>query len=98
MSADHNAQTVAADRVLPDTFYLYYSGQGLFRSTDDGNTWTKQFSGEISRYSYFSSKLESVPGQAGNLFFTGGPTGDVDEPFMRSDDDRALQCSPHARG
>ena len=81
-----NAKTVTADRVLPDTFYLYYAGQGVFRSTDGGANWTKVFSGEISPMSYYSSELEAVPGEASNLFFTGGPTGDITEPFMRSTD------------
>jgi hypothetical protein len=81
-----NAQTVTADRVLANTFYLYYAGQGVYRTTDGGANWTKVFSGEISSTSYYCSELESVPGQASNLFFTGGPTGDLNEPFMRSTD------------
>lgn len=88
-----NAATVTADRVLADTFYLYYAGQGVFRSTDDGKNWTKLTSGELSPHSYFSSKLESVPGQAGNLFFTGGPNGDTNEPFLRSVDGGATWTS-----
>jgi hypothetical protein len=82
-----NAKTVTADRVLTDTFYMYYAGQGVFKSTDGGADWTKVFSGEISPTSYISSELQSVPGEAGNLFFTGGPqSGPVTEPFMRSTD------------
>jgi photosystem II stability/assembly factor-like uncharacterized protein len=59
--------------VLPDTFYMYYSG--VFKSTDGGATWTKVFNGEISPWSLVNSRIEAVPGQAGNLFFTGGPQG-----------------------
>ena len=79
-------QTVTADRVLPDTFYLYYasttnaSSSGVYRSTDGGATWTQVFKGEISAWSYYSIKIESVPGQAGNLFFTGGPQGNASSP------------------
>ena len=32
-----------ADRVLADTFYLYYAGHGVFKSTDGGADWTKAF-------------------------------------------------------
>jgi hypothetical protein len=66
-------RTVTADRVLPDTFYMYYNG--VFKSTDGGATWTKVFTGEISSFSNFNSRIEAVPGKAGNLFFTGGPQG-----------------------
>jgi photosystem II stability/assembly factor-like uncharacterized protein len=65
-------QTVTADRVLPDTFYLYYNG--VYKTTDGGDTWTK-VSGEVSPFSGFNSRIEAVPGEAGNLFFTGGPQG-----------------------
>jgi hypothetical protein len=75
-----NAQTVTADRVLANTFYMYYAGHGVYKTTDGGNTWTQVFSGEISPYSYFNAKLESVPGEAGNLFFTGGPQGGAGAP------------------
>jgi hypothetical protein len=81
-----NAKTVTADRVLPNTFYMYYAGQGVYKSTDGGANWTQTFSGQISPTSYYSSELEAVPGEASNLFFTGGPTGDMTEPFMRSSD------------
>src|SRR5205823_15108784 len=62
-------------------------GQGVYKTTDGGADWTKMFSGEISPTSYISSELEAVPGEASNLFFTGGPqTGPITEPFMRSTD------------
>ena len=65
--------TVTADRVLPNTFYMYYNG--VYKTTDGGDTWTKVFNGEISLFSGFNSQLETVPGEAGHLFFTGGPWG-----------------------
>ncbi len=70
-------RTVTADRVLPNTFYMYYVGStnasdGVYKSTDGGATWTEVFSGQISANSGGNSKIESVPGEAGNLFFTGG--------------------------
>jgi photosystem II stability/assembly factor-like uncharacterized protein len=80
--------TVTADRVLPDTFYLYYNG--VYRSTDGGTSWTEVHTGQISAFSTFNSHIESVPGKAGNLFFTGGPQGVPTHPakegFYRSTD------------
>ena len=67
--------TVAADRVQPNTFYIYYVGDstsGVYKSTNGGTTWTKVYNGEISPFSSYNSKIEAVPGQAGDLFFTGG--------------------------
>ncbi len=53
-----------------------------------GATWTKVFSGSISGnvgLDQNNIELSSVPGEAGNLFFTGGPqTGSVTEGFYRS--------------
>jgi hypothetical protein len=66
-----DTKTVAADRVLPNTFYLYYAQYGLFETTNGGVSWTLQH-GPIADWSNVDSLLESVPGQAGNLFFTPG--------------------------
>ena len=68
-----DTRTVTADRVLPNTFYLYDAGQGVFETTNGGVTWTKQYSGQIGAASYYNAELQSVPGEAGNLFFTAGP-------------------------
>ena len=84
-------RTVTADRVLSNTFYMYYLGPtntGVYRSTDGGVTWTEVFSGQISAGSGFNAQIQSVPGEAGNLFFTGGPqdgTG-LHEQFYQSKD------------
>jgi hypothetical protein len=86
-------RSVTADRVLSNTFYLYYPGQGVFSTTNGGQSWTKVHSGYIesnSSMAGFNSTLMSVPGEAGNLFYTGGPqsgstpTAPVNEPFYRS--------------
>jgi hypothetical protein len=82
--------TVTADRVLPNTFYLYYNG--VYKSTNGGSTWTQVHTGEISAFSDFNSHIEAVPGEAGNLFFTGGSQGGPTSPhpanegFYRSTD------------
>jgi hypothetical protein len=86
-------RSVTADRVLSNTFYLYYPGQGVFSTTNGGQSWTKVHSGYIesnSSMAGFNSTLMSVPGKAKNLFYTGGPqsgstpTTPVNEPFYRS--------------
>jgi hypothetical protein len=85
-----DTRTVVADRVLANTFYLFFAGQGLFTSTNGGATWTKTFSGDISSFDGYNAELEAVPGKAGQLFFTGGPQGGQSltspgtQPFMRS--------------
>ena len=82
-----DTRTVTADRVLADTFYLFDAGQGLFTSSNGGATWTKTYNGDISLFDGANAELESVPGEAANLFFTGGPqSGYAAEPFMRSAD------------
>ncbi len=80
-----DARTVTADRVLPNTFYLYYAGEGVYETTNGGSTWTQVYSGQISPYSWYNAEFESVPGEAGNLFFTGGPQSSFpSEGFYRS--------------
>lgn len=67
--------TITADRVLPNTFYLFDSASGVYRTTDGGVNWTKMFSGQPAAWSYWHAKIEAVPGKAGELFFTSGPQG-----------------------
>jgi hypothetical protein len=83
-----NRHIIAADRVLPNTFYLYHAGYGLFRSDDSGDTWSQVYAGEISSGSGFNAKLETVPGYAGHLFFTSGHQSGQDPSgaFRRSID------------
>jgi hypothetical protein len=79
---------VAADKVLPDTFYIYYNG--MYKSTDGGATWAQVSNVEISAQSLLNGKIEAVPGEAGNLFFTAGPqkseTHPVGQAFYQSTD------------
>jgi large repetitive protein len=83
---------ITADRVLPNTFYLFDADVGVFKSTNGGVNWTQVYSGGLSSFDYYNALLESVPGQAGNLFFTGGSqaggtaTQPVNEAFLRSTD------------
>jgi hypothetical protein len=89
-------RSITADRVSPNTFYLYYPGHGVYESTNGGVSWTQVYSGNdgwgtqwngyITPFSWYNNELMSVPGEAGNLFFTGGPQGGdpTQNPFMRS--------------
>ncbi len=88
-----DARTVTADRVLPNTFYLYYAdygvGYGVYETTNGGVSWTEVYNGPIGAYSFWNAELQSVPGEAGNLFFTAGPlagTQPVDVGFYQSTD------------
>jgi hypothetical protein len=102
-SAFHNIQYlkkrgITADRVLSNTFYLYYGGYGVFKSTDGGATWANVYHGNngyidpgATGFAYFNAWLSSVPGNAGHLFYTGGSQGGgppwpVNEHFYRSTD------------
>jgi hypothetical protein len=86
-------RSVTADRVLANAFYLYYPGQGVFETKNGGQSWTNVYSGYIERnssWSGYNSTIMSVPGEAGNLFYTGGAqrgstaATPVPEPFYRS--------------
>ncbi len=94
---------ITIDRVLMNTFYLFYADIGVFKTTNGGQSWTQVYSGGLSPSDYYNALLESVPGEAGNLFFTGGPqaasiaNAPANEPFMRSTDggthlDSSCQC------
>src|SRR5581483_1975462 len=69
-----DVETVTADRVLPNTFYLYYGGIGVFESTNGGVSGA-QGHGPLSAGDTSNYEIQSVPGQAGDLFFTAGPQG-----------------------
>jgi hypothetical protein len=91
-----NRKNICADRVTANKFYAYNSGSdtpstatGVWVSTDNGATWTRVFEGEVADFSGFAVTMDSVPGQAGHLFFTSGvqsaPHPSITE-FMRSTD------------
>ena len=84
-------RSVTADRVLANTFYLYYPGEGVFETSNGGSSWKEVFSGQIGPNDGYNSSLQSVPGEAGNLFYTAGPNGTptatpANQPFYRSTD------------
>ena len=89
-------QRVAADRVNIGTFYLYNSGEG--KGNTGGGIWKclsggahcSRVSSTIFPNSYYNAQMRSVPGKAGNLFFTSGkqtcPCPSKDGSFFRSAD------------
>ena len=91
-------RSITADRVLANTFYLYYPGYGVFETTNGGVSWTNVYSGNdgygsswngyITPFDWYNNEIMSVPGEGGNLFFTGGYQSgtqpDTQDPFMRS--------------
>ncbi|WP_292124227.1 hypothetical protein [Brevundimonas sp.] len=86
-------RTLAADRVLPATFYLAHSGdgansrlEGLWSTEDGGRNWRQVFKGAIAPDSRYSAKLRAVPGKAGHLFFTANAEHSADRRLRRSTD------------
>jgi hypothetical protein len=89
-------RSVTADRVNANTFYLYFAGHGVFQTSNGGVAWTNVYSGNNGyiesngSYAGFNSTLSSVPGNAGQLFYTSGPqngstaTSPVNNPLYRS--------------
>ncbi|MGB9115097.1 peptidoglycan-binding protein [Bradyrhizobium sp.] len=80
VGAFQDAQVIAADRVLANTFYLLDRGTGLFKTTDGGATWTLvNTSVNTLDPSYLtgSAKFESTPGVAGDLWLASGPNGNA---------------------
>lgn len=75
---------ITADRVQLGTFYLWHASQGIFRSTDGGESWARVSPPPIDN-SAFNAKLRSVPGHEGHLFATGGHADyQAKTPFIRS--------------
>jgi len=88
-------RTVAADRVKANTAYVYAVAvvdnvdvfNGLFETTDGGDTFTQVFDGHIVPGDWYNSTLLAMPGRAGELWYGAGPPGgDPFQPMMRSVD------------
>uniref|UniRef100_Q07SM3 Uncharacterized protein n=1 Tax=Rhodopseudomonas palustris (strain BisA53) TaxID=316055 RepID=Q07SM3_RHOP5 len=97
---------IAADRVIPETIYLYNSGAprtgdaraGLYITTNCGplTQVLQKFMGAGN------SVLRSVPDKAGHLFFTAGPQGSAKHPtnsplFRSVDGGRSVETIPGAK-
>jgi hypothetical protein len=69
----------AADRAGANTFYAYNYGprfsssEGIYESTDGGESWLRVATGQFSRsVNGVIPRLKTVPEKSGNLFFTKG--------------------------
>ena len=86
-------RTLAADRVLPGTFYLLHTGgganealRGLWRTRNRGHSWERVLAGEIAPGNADNAKLRVVVGHAGHLFYTAGIGYGSDTHLRRSFD------------
>jgi hypothetical protein len=81
-----NRHTAVADRVTPNTFYMYNYLAGIYKMSDGGDPVIVSgidlagrspgtATANLFPASGFNAKLKSVPGNAGHLFFTAGPQG-----------------------
>jgi photosystem II stability/assembly factor-like uncharacterized protein len=82
-------QVLAADRIAPDTFYLYHSDLGIFRSVDAGATWELQPSENLPTgwtVGHFRAQLVASPTTEGHLLFSPGPQNAGPVPAYESRD------------
>ena len=84
-----NRKVLVADRIEPDTFYLYHRDLGIFRSVDAGASWTLLDSAGLPTgwtVGYFNAQLVASPLEAGHLFFTPGLQDSGPAPAFESRD------------
>jgi hypothetical protein len=68
-----SGKRIAVDRVTSGVGYAYnYEGAGIYKTTNSGANWTQVYTGNLSGNDSFNSLLETVPGNAGHLFWTAG--------------------------
>lgn len=74
-----NLQTLCADRVDANTFYVINDGQGtgntgggVWKSTNGGATWTKVSTSVLGGAISILGSMKAVPGQSGHLFRSSG--------------------------
>jgi photosystem II stability/assembly factor-like uncharacterized protein len=86
-----NRKILCADKVQAKVFYAYNYGPsgkpelaGLWKTTDGGVTWGRVKAGTIGQWTTFHTQMNSVPDNAGHLFFTAGR--EQNQPFYRSTD------------
>lgn len=82
-NVNNNRQALAADRVTSGTFYVIDTNGNVCRSTNNGATFALQRAGPMDGSPYRDS-MQSVPGQAGHLFFTPGPQPGAMHPSSTS--------------
>jgi hypothetical protein len=92
--ADHggawygNDRNVTADRVLANTFYLVFDTHGVYQTTNGGAAWTQIYAASPTSgpfyYSGGNERIQAVPGEAGNLFYSPGITDMPNDLFYQS--------------
>ena len=99
-------QIVIADRVIPNTFYMYNDGSatvgagGIWKSSNGGATWSQAVVGFLhsNGASNFNVQMRAVPGVAGNFYFTSGWQSGlqpVNQSFWEcNDSSRNTKCIP----
>jgi hypothetical protein len=81
---------VAADRVTANSFLAWNDGsgtpaaEGMWLSTNSGDTWTQQCHGVFSLGQSWQYQIHSVPGNAGHYFITGGQSTSSTQPDASS--------------
>jgi hypothetical protein len=103
---------VAADRVLPNTFYMYNYGpgglastpEGIYKSTDSGAGWTRVATRAFrSAVAGVMPRLKAVPNNSGHLFWTAGAVTSPPYPhtgtgLYRSFNGGSTWCNAGANG
>lgn len=84
-------EIVTADRVNSCTFYAYNSGahlsssstSGIYKGVYNGSTWAWSLarSGNLDAGDGFNAKLRSVPGVAGDMFYTSGEQSGIPSAY-----------------
>jgi xyloglucan-specific exo-beta-1,4-glucanase len=81
------------------TFYAYNSGvigPGIYKSTDGGASFAiTAVARHLDAYDRFNAQMRSVPGKAGNFYYTSGSnTAKRTQHFWECKDSGAVTCSP----
>ena len=86
-----NRKILCSDKVQTGVFYAYNYGPtaspnlpGLWKTTDGGRTWARVKAGTIGQWTTYHAQMNSVPDNAGHLFFTAGR--EQNQPLYRSTD------------
>lgn len=66
---------LCADRVQASTFYFYHHLNGVYRSVNDGATWT--LAGSAPAVNRWNAMLKAAPGHAQHLWFAEGKQANV---------------------
>ena len=80
-------KALTADRVLPNTFYIYnWQNGSIYVSNDGGANWTERTA--LSDFWGWHAKIQSVPGYAGHLWYSHGDEDAINliSPLKRTTD------------